>query len=193
MPNELIHVGASANWFLAQGMNVRFKSRPESFLAPVLVDTRDIDADGAFIFGAEAATMSGPVSFQSEFFNAVVRSRDLGTLDFQGLYLSGSVFLTGQRRAYKRSNGVFERIIPNREFSLSQGRLGAWEWGARYSYLDLDDGPVRGGRMHTVSSNLSWYPTEYLRLQFEHGVSFVNGPTSDGRLHTFQTRFQLAF
>ncbi len=193
VPNELIHVGASANWLLAQGTSVRFKSRPESFLAPILVDTGGIDAGGAFIFGAETATVSGPVSLQSEYFNAVVRGRNLGTLDFQGLYLSGSVFLTGERRPYERSNGAFGRVIPNGEFSLPHGRLGAWEWGARFSYLDLNDGPVRGGRMHVVSSNLSWYLTEYLRLQFEQGISFVNGPTSDGRLHTFQTRFQLAF
>lgn len=192
-PRYLFHAGLSGNWVRAQGSDVRYKARPESFLAGALVDTGKIDASNAFNLGIESATVLGPLVLQTEYLNAIVRSHQVGTRHFSGLYFSGNVFLTGESRPYDRDKGVFGRVIPRQNFSVRERRLGALEWGVRYSYLNLDDGPIRGGRMHVLTSGSSWYVNEFLRWQVEYSYAPISGGHGDGHLHTVQTRMQLAF
>src|SRR5262249_32415273 len=45
---------------------------------------------------------------------------------------------------------------------------GAWEVAARYSYLNLNDGPVRGGVMGGTTLGLNWYLNSNLKVQFEY-------------------------
>jgi phosphate-selective porin OprO/OprP len=84
-------------------------------------------------------------------------------------------------------------VIPRQNFSMRERHLGAMEWGIRYSYLDLDDGPIKGGRMHVLTSGSSWYFNEFLRWQVEYSYAPVSGGHADGHLHTVQTRLQLSF
>jgi len=192
-PRHLFHAGLSGNWVLTQGSNVQYKARPESYLAATLVDTGKINATHAVNFGIESAAVLGPLVLQTEYLNALVRSHQVGTRHLSGLYFSGNVFLTGETRPYDRRKGVFGRVIPRRDFSFRERHLGALEWGVRYSFLDLDDGPISGGRMHVLTSGSSWYFNEYLRWQFEYSYASVSGGHANGHVHTVQTRMQLAF
>jgi len=65
--------------------------------------------------------------------------------------------------------------------------------GARYSYLDLSDGPIDGGRMHTFMPGLNRYWSQHARIQFNYGWSIMDGGPSPGDLHIFQARLQLNF
>ena len=46
---------------------MRYRSRPESYLAPHLIDTGNIDASGSGGVGGEAAYVKGRFSVQGEF------------------------------------------------------------------------------------------------------------------------------
>src|SRR5262249_28734381 len=45
---------------------------------------------------------------------------------------------------------------------------GAWEVATRLSYLNLNDGPVRGGVMTGLALNLNWYLNRLVKIQFEY-------------------------
>src|SRR5262249_54824291 len=71
--NEYLHLGFSANIQYSPSSNVRYRSRPESYLATHLIDTGDIDASGSGELASEVAYVRGPFSVQGEFINSFVR------------------------------------------------------------------------------------------------------------------------
>ena len=185
---ELVHLGLAGSYTFAAPNQVRYDARPESFLAPVAVDTDDIDARHAFVLGFEAAARRGPLSFQGEFFEAFV---DRSSARFPGLYLSLAGLLTGEVRPYDREQAAFGQVVPRRPLDPRARAWGAAEWAARYSYVDLDDADFKGGRMHVLTAGLNWYWNSVVRWQFNYERAFIDGGPLDGRLHVFQARFQL--
>lgn len=186
----LVHVGLGASYLFSATDTIRYQSRPESFLAPIAIDTGIVGASHAFVFNVEAAFVKGPLSGQFEYFQSNAGG-GVDTVYFPGVYLQLHRFLTGEHRPYDQKNGVFGQVLPHRPFSLRNRQWGAWEWGGRYSYTDLVDGAVQGGNMHALTAGLSWYWNRYIRLQFDYGLALIDDGPLDGRLNTFQMRFQL--
>ena len=186
---ELIHVGVAASYVFSGKDGVHYLARPESFLAPTAVDTGSLDARQAVVVGAEVAVRRGPLSFQGEYLHAFVDGSPGGR--FPGLYVSASYLLTGETRPYDRDSAVFGQVLPARPLSLRARTFGAAECAARYSFLDLGDPPVAGGRMHVLSAGFNWYWNRYVRWQLGYELAFVDDGPLDGRLHVFQGRFQL--
>jgi phosphate-selective porin OprO/OprP len=119
--------------------DVQYRSRPESYFAPRLVDTGPLSARESLTVGIELAAKNGPLSLQSEFLQASVYGHDDADKVFRGFYLAGSWLLTGENRPYNRSTGTFGHVTPRKPFSLRDRTLGAWELATRFSHLDLDD------------------------------------------------------
>jgi phosphate-selective porin OprO/OprP len=197
---HFIHVGASINYLFSQGDGVRYRARPESYLAPHLVDTGSLDGDSATSYGIESAWVNGPLSFQGEYFYAAAdntyQENNISieeTVGFYGGYVLASFFITGESRPYNRSSGTFGRLIPKHNFSFKDRHIGALEWTARASYLDLTDGAVAGGEMAVFSTGLNCYLTARNRLMLMASAADVNKPGSDGELYFIQTRLQLEF
>ena len=188
---ELLHVGLAGAYTFAGTSSVRYQARPESFLAPVAVDTDAIDARSAFVLGVETAARRGPLSFQGEFLQAFV---DQSSASFPGLYLAAAYLFTGEVRPYEREPAVFGQVVPRRPLDVRARAFGAFEGAVRYSWIDLDDGDVTGGRMHALSAGVNWYWNRWIRwIRWQAGyeLAFVDGGPLDGRLHVFQARFQL--
>ncbi len=183
---ELLHVGVAGAYTFAGQADVRYQSRPESFLAPVAVDTGPIAAANAFVLGLECAGRRGPLSFQGEYLHAFVDGNG-----FPGMYLSAAYLLTGERRPYEREPATFGQIVPARPLNVRARTFGALEGAARWSWVDLDDGAVSGGRMHLLGAGFNWYWNRIVRWQLGYELGFVDGGPLDGRLHVFQARFQL--
>jgi len=115
-------------------------------------------------FAAEAAAVYGPVSLQAEYMNAqynrnannILAANAVGllspggsSLDYDGYYVSGMVFLTGESKAASyqvdnNSNGGSFRQIQIKH-PLSEGGVGAFALTARYSEVNLNSGPLQGG------------------------------------------------
>lgn len=158
---HLFHLGVAATTESAADKDAdeaRFRARPESRPTNVrLVDTGAIDEVSRIgNLGLEAAWKSGPLSLQSEWMRTSV-SRQAGapSVDFGGWYVSGSWVLTGESRGYR--GGVFRGVSP-------AGPRGAWELTARYSSLDLDDGPIAGGEEQNWTVGVNWYANSKVRF-----------------------------
>jgi phosphate-selective porin OprO/OprP len=192
--NQYLHLGLSANIQYSGQNTVRFRSRPESYLAPDLIDTGNIDAGGMGEVGAEAAYVDGPFSAQAEFIESLVGEDGGDTLNFYGAYAYVSWFLTGESRPYDRRKGCFQRLIPLEDLGLGRGSgWGAVQIGARASYTDLTDDDIRGGRMALAMGELNWYLHSHVRWMFNLGGGNISAGSHDGNLLLFQSRVGVDF
>ena len=177
----------------ATGDGFQYRSRPESYLAPYLVDTGLIDGDRAVVLGSEAAWQKGPLSLQGEF---MVAGGDNSTGDdflFGGFYLTGSWVLTGEARGYKHKVGVFKGVNPRSPFSFRKRTWGAWESAVRFSHLDLSDGSIQGGEMDIISTGLTCHLSKRNRVMLDLGFADVKESANSGDLLFLQSRFQVLF
>jgi phosphate-selective porin OprO/OprP len=191
--NRYLHLGLSANFLYSASSSVRYQSRPESRLAPVVIDTGDIDAHSAATIGIEAAWVHGPLTLQGEFIGSMVRPTERDNLAFFGFYGSASWYLTGESRPYNLKTGTFKRPAPRNEFHFGRDGWGALEAAARFSYCDLSDGDVRGGRLTMFTTGLNWYPHPHIRWMFDVGIGNRSASAANGNLFIFQTRVGVDF
>ncbi len=187
---NLIHVGLSGQYLYSDRHEVQFRSRPENYFAPRVVDTETLDAEQATTWGIELAVQRGPLSVQSEFLQAIVDRIDNSDLVFQGSYVAASWLLTGESRPYKNASGVFGRVQPRREFSLGTRSFGAWECVTRISRLDLDSDDVKGGTMGLVTVGLNGYMSERFRIGFDFATGTVERDGAEEDLQIIGGRVQ---
>ena len=190
---ELVHLGMSVGYQFAKGSQFTYRSRPESFIAPYLVDTGEIAADQASLVGLEAIYMHGPFTLTGEVAATHLKG-ETQSYNFWGGYVSASYFLTGEQRGYNKNTGALVGLLqPKQEFSWKARTWGAWEVAARVSYLDLNDGSVSGGRMGIGMLGVNWYWSRYVRCQLNTGYADVSGGPSPGNLTILQARLQMVF
>ncbi|MCC5849832.1 MAG: hypothetical protein JJU29_17235 [Verrucomicrobia bacterium] len=189
------HAGVSASHRSPSDDQVRFRSRPESFVAPFFVDTGPLDADKTTLLAFETAATRGPVSLQAEIVRAEVDTLESethpgGTRAFQGYYLYASCFLTGERRRFTPQTASLGRVLPQRDFLPAENGFGAWELAARYAELDLNDDPVAGGRLQSLTLGVNLYLTPNARISW----NWVRADLEDsGEADIFQMRLFVDF
>lgn len=188
---DLIHLGTSARLFHPVGDQFDVTLRPESFLAPTLLDTGNIDLDRALSYDAQFAWVRGPFSVQSEWTRSDGRDDAGGRPTLVGGYAFVSWFPTGESRVYRRNRGSFGRLNPDRPLGRGGG-LGAFELAARYSYARLDDVPnaMDEDALRSVTLGLNWYQTANTRLIF----NYITGEREelDGRFQIVLVRLQVS-
>ncbi len=190
----LLHLGISMGEQFAKGSQFEFRSRPESFIAPYLVDTGEVNADRAGLLGLEAIYKDGPLTVTGEAAATKLTGTEIESSWFFGWYVSAGWFLTGEQRGYNKQTGaVASVLLPNRECAWKHPTWGAWEVAARYSFLDLNAGSINGGRMEIGMLGLNWYWNRYLRWMFNTGYASVSGGPSPGNTYIFQARLQMVF
>jgi phosphate-selective porin OprO/OprP len=186
-----LHLGLSGSYVYSGTEEIRYQSRPESHLAPEVVDTGEIESKKAFLYGFEGALIYGAYSLQAEYLHSRVDDHSGNRLNFGGFYVYGSWVITGESRPYDRATGTLGRIHPKKDFSLKKGTWGAWEVGVRLSHIDLDDRPVQGGRMNILTGGLNWSLNPHIRVMFNYlRQNISGGPEYDGLAHTFTLRLQ---
>jgi len=178
-------------------------------LDPSVVSTGVIDGREQYTGGAELVAQYGPLLLQSEIFCSWVTDDNgsggagTDTLFFKGGYADLMYMLTGENRNYNRERAVFERIVPYEDYVRMPGEYGracgwgAWQLGARYSYVDLDSMSVHGGVVNEFTAGLNWFLNPNLKFQFNYDYMFrdnegVNAP-SNGRINSLGTRMCLDF
>jgi len=201
-----VHIGANAASVLSLGgidrtsngllpqRSLRFRDRPELRVAGErLVDSANIPAESAFMWGLEAGFRWKSLTVQGEYFAwEVDRDRSCAGCntvapdpDFEGYYVQASYILTGENRLYNTQSSGNSRMNfgaprPASPFS-SGGTWGAFELAARYSVLDLDfntglegfapianNGEIRGGNQAVSSVALNWYLNRNMRVMFQY-------------------------
>ena len=64
---------------------------------------------------------------------------------------------------------------------MYQGGWGAWEVSARWSSLDLTDGPIDGGELDILSLGLNWWlsPIFNVNMNYRYITNDVGGISGD--------------
>lgn len=169
-PGRILHLGASGYYRTSVKSGdvadaVRLADRPN-----VRIDNGNIADSGVITEveslrygGLEAAGIFGPVSLVGEYGRLWLTRPGFDNEAFDGFYVYGSWFLTGETRPFK--NGNFDRVKPST--SLGKDGLGAFELALRYDWLDLSNTPVlgRGGnKSESLTLGLNWYFNPYAKL-----------------------------
>jgi phosphate-selective porin OprO/OprP len=150
-----------------------------------MIDTGKLAVISEYLLGTEMMYVRGPLSFQAEYgWNFVYGTPTVVTTGaavtpqyyaFNGGYLQAAYTLTGENRAYDTKTGSLSRwyfgtqgpyenafMVRDQDGNLCSGH-GAWEIAARFSYVNLNAGPlgtanyVNGGIMNGYSLALNWY------------------------------------
>jgi phosphate-selective porin OprO/OprP len=124
-----------------------------------------------------------------EYFVNQNESSESGDPFFHG----GEVVVTwltgGNTRPYNAKTGVFGGIVP--PTSVFCGGRGTWELVARFSYTDLDDEPVDGGKFWRFTPMVNWHMSANVRLELIYGYGELDRFDTVGGTHFFQSRIQL--
>jgi phosphate-selective porin OprO/OprP len=128
----------------------------------------------------------GPFSAQAEwagqFETRAISStgQPQGTLFYHGGYVEVLYFLTGEYQPYDKIDGVFGRVVPLHNYSWKKGEessgLGAWQIGARYSYLDANSKAIQGGFVYNFTFGLNWFLNPNVRFQLNYILEHRDQP-----------------
>lgn len=191
-----LHLGIAGSWTDWNDNPFRINSRSEVDAGDNIVRSARFNADQQLLLGVEAAWQRGPLLLSGEYIATQVDANgdNFGnpdaTADYSGFYLSGSYFITGEKRKY--NNGRFT--------GLSKKKLadGALELVLRYSELDLRDtfsGRAIGAHANTTTLGLNVYINHHARIMLDYIIPDISGDVvhsqADGNAIT--ARLQLKF
>src|SRR6266540_412791 len=188
---RLIHVGLGSLAGEVVGNVLRVRARPvlrnaPGFADPILVDTGEIPGSRRYTIAPEFAMVWGPVTVQAEwagqFLTDAIASNNQpqGTVFYHGGYVEALYFLTGEHQDYVRREGGFGRVVPRNNYHLKPGDscrgFGACQVGARFSYLDLNDKAIQGGRLYDWTAGLNWFLNPNMKVQFNYILEHRDAP-----------------
>jgi phosphate-selective porin OprO and OprP len=218
----LWHVGAAYSYRsdlgyrTAAGTSIlesNYQVRPESYLAPVILNTNALPAVDNQLYGFETALVYGSFSAQGEVFADTIHQPNGTDVNFAGGYGYMSYFLTGENRNYNRKSGVFDRVKPFTNFfrvRTCDGNVesgwGAWEVGYRVTYVDMLDGisgasrTVGLGRATDQTLGMNWYLNPYTKVMANYIFTTFDrvevagaAPVLNHTVNTFEMRAQFDF
>lgn len=185
----LLHIGFSYENGKPDNNQRQLRSRPEAFDAPYIIDTGKIPADHSVLYGPEVYFRRGPILLGSEYYWDKMHSPQTGNPTLKGGDVSVSWNLTGETRSYNTVGGYFRAVSPIK--TVFEGGPGAIEAVLRFSYSDLDDASIQGGKLWRLTPMVNWHLSEEMRLALVYGYGKLDRFDTKGTMHFFQTRLQL--
>jgi len=152
----LLHLGAAYRYERVKEGSVRYDVGPEFYFSSPWLDTGEIIADTTHTLNAEVTYLKGPLWIASEYSATIVEHNGERRNHFYGYHIAANYFVTGEHRGYNKRRGAVRRITPVLDFT--KGGWGALELSARYSYMDLEDRDIHGGKMDSVALGMVWHP-----------------------------------
>ncbi|MDB6095814.1 MAG: phosphate-selective porin [Francisellaceae bacterium] len=138
-------------------------------------------------YGVEAAAAFGPAAIQAEYFNGrfVRKWATQGKVKASGWHVQAGYMLTGENRVYHTQSGTFGNPKPATE-------CGAWEVLGRYSFANLNDKDIRGGREHNGTLGLNYFVNDNFRVaaNWIHQRIHSKLDLSARKIDTLALRFQ---
>jgi phosphate-selective porin OprO/OprP len=187
--DDVLHLAIEGRFGDANDGFLRYRSRPEVFQAQTFaIDTGSFPAQHSNILGLEAYYRPGPWVFGMEYFFNWVASDERSDPFFHGGEIFAAYTLTGEVKPYHLKGAYFERLSPDQ--SVFEGGIGAWEAVLRFSYSDLDDGIIQGGKFWRITPMMNWHLSDNVRLEFVYGYGMLDRFDLEGGTHFFQSRIQ---
>ena len=215
---QLVHLGVSARHSTTYDDRIRFRTRDAirggvSTQWPVPADIT-VFGDTMEWIDAEFAAVNGPWTLQAEWLVSFVHdARQVGnpaspTVDnllYQGGYVQLLYFLTGESDNYSLERMAFDRVKPHENSFWvptdwgSCFATGAWQVGARYNFLDLNDQGINGGQLDNFTLGLNWFFNPNTKWQFNYIATHrdvsetATFPNGSGWIHGWGMRFAQDF
>jgi phosphate-selective porin OprO/OprP len=130
---------------------------------------------------AELAAILGRWTFQSEYLISSLQDSRTALNQptgnqavYHGGYIQLLCFLTDDHDHYDLDRASFDRVTPKcnmaspKKYGWGFLRSGAWQIGARYNYLDLDDSGFNGGILQNQTYGLNWFLNPNMKCQFNY-------------------------
>lgn len=187
-PN-LLHIGLNSRFGQVDDGMLQLRARPENNVAPFFLDTGDFPAEKTAMAGGEVYYRRGSWLFGSEYWFQETQSPETGHPVFHGGDIVTTWLITGETRTYNTVGGFFKQVSPNR--TVFEGGPGAWEAVLRFSYIDLDDAAITGGKFWRITPMVNWYLSDQLRLELAYGYGKLYRFDLTGGTHFFQSRIQI--
>jgi len=168
--NQLLHVGFN----FASRPYKDLKFRPENHMGDKYSFAFP-DATNRQEMGYEIASTFGGISLQAEYKTQSLKNNLDKDYTFNGYYVMGSFFVTGEHRPYK--NSAFARVKPKKD--IDNGGFGALELLARYSSMKasqdvVDANPTTAGQVNNISLGFNWYLTSHTRIMYNYIITDDN-------------------
>jgi phosphate-selective porin OprO/OprP len=197
------------------------RNGPPGPLNSIYADSGLLGAQYQTLLTAEYASNWGPLQVQAEWTCTLLPkarsilnpSKNAGqqpfdtvvdNLFYQGAYCEVMYALTGEGRAYNRRQAVLDRFVPRNNFfrvdtprGIAQSS-GAWQIGARYDWVCLNDKGINGGVLNGVTLGLNWFLNPNTRMAFNYDFTyrdFTNslGGNGSGGVNGFGSRLFFDF
>jgi len=236
----LLHVGGGYN-FSEIGGNTNDRTKPDARMyasravpeffvgdptgggltatgTPFVTDTGRFLANSFNFYHLELAGNYGAAHFQTEAMITSVNQMDGPQVFYDGAYIQGGYFLTGESAGYNKQSGVMDyNVKPFSEFfgvgpHYGICGWGAWELAARWSWLDLSARNVNTtnyalpnptpttpvspnpGAVNESTVALNWWWNQYTRVQFNWIHSMLdNNARGYSVMDIYAARFQVEF
>jgi len=155
-------------------------------------DTGKMQVSASQRIGFEFAWIWQSLSLSAEYFYTAENQRAGPNANFHGGYVTIGYWITGEAQGWHSDR--FIPTLPRRNLlDGASGYGGVWI-GYQYSWLDLEDGDIQGGReqVHTFGVSWRWNPNARVMLNYLFN-QLRDGPLGTGNIHTLSLRFQWDF
>ena len=203
---QLLHFGVAGSYrsLDQSGTTGALSSRPEDFLERALVNTGTLNrADALERINGEALYQFANVRLQGEYtFVNVTGTGATGDRSFQGGYVEGGWVINGAGRPYRISQpygseaAILQGVQVEDPQRVSNGGIGVWELGLRYSALDLNNrsnsalSRVAGGSEQDFTAGLNWYPDRNIRMMADYVHGWVSPAASIAEISAVRREVQ---
>jgi len=191
---RMLRLGLSFSTRTPTSDKERFEALPEARFVRPFADTGEIPANRNTLIGLEAAWKGGSSWAQAEWIRSDLDSFEADNPHFGGIAIQAGRFLAGgQARPWDNLYAVWGRVRPEENYHggnpFKKANGGVWEVAARYSTVDLSDGPIDGGEVRNLTAGVNWYPNFTSKFQVNWIYSRVE---DEGHANIWVLRYQYA-
>ncbi|KLT67719.1 OprO/OprP family phosphate-selective porin [Flavobacterium sp. ABG] len=180
---EFIHIGVGVRYVDAKNDVIRLKGKNESNISSNYVDTGNLNASHQWNMSLEQLWSLDNFSVLMEYAHNWTATKDFGTEQFSGYYVTASYVVSGEQRPYDQKATYARRIKPT-------GKYGAWEIFTRVGQNDLETKEVHGGTNNRYDLGLNWWATQYWKAGMVYGIGNLDKGGITGITNNFQFRLQ---
>lgn len=185
----LAQAGGSVSVRDANDGTFRFSARPGTRLLARVVDTGRLNADRFVTAGAEVLALSRHWTLSAECFGAFGDGGDADDARFSGAHVAATRFLGEGSPSWRRARGGLTASIVDDAWTSRDVGNGDVELAARLTWVDLDDGPVRGGEAADLELGVNWYLQPTTRFMLHWVGLRAEGETGGAILGRIQLQF----
>jgi len=162
---QLLQIGASGSLRDLNENTFRIRERAEVGSADRVVRGAEFTADSQSVLGVEGIWRRKSFLLQAEYMITRVEELDGPDWDYDGYYVTGSYFLTGEQHEFR--DAKLRTVKP-------LAKSGAWELVARHSYLDARERGL-GSQATVTTLGVNYYYGRHIKVMFAYLHPDISG------------------